>query len=215
MPPLFLPKHPENQAPMARYMRDQFQFLGVRSTERRELLRPISRQSKTLDEKTLQDWLAFYYQQPYREYQYVAIDLAFANIKRLTPQQYQWCYQQVTVTPWWDSVDAWRKVLSTYVFKQDALEELGPAFLTADNLWLRRISIILQLGRKMQTDEDYLRTAILNNQSNDEFFIQKAIGWALRDYSKTNPEWVREFFATVPLSKLAQREGQKYLPAQQ
>lgn len=214
MPPLFLPSHVENQAAMAHYMRDQFAFLGVRSTERRELLKPISRESKNLDEATLQEWLAFYYQQPYREYQYVAIDLAFANIKRLTLQQYQWCYQQVTVTPWWDSVDAWRKVLATYVFNHHALEELGTAYLSADDLWLRRVGITLQLERKMQTDENYLRTAILNNQSDDEFFIQKAIGWALRDYSKTNPEWVRSFFTTVPLSKLAQREGQKYLPAQ-
>jgi len=214
MPPLFLPTHPENQAAMAAYMRNKFPFLGVKTTERRQLARPIVQASRQLSAEQLQSWLTGYYQQPEREYQYVAIDLALANVKRLTPATFAWCQSQIPVKAWWDSVDAWRKVLATYVFNHHALEELGTAYLNADELWLRRVGITLQLGRKMQTDENYLRTAILNNQSDDEFFIQKAIGWALRDYSKTNPEWVRSFFTTVPLSKLAQREGQKYLPSQ-
>ncbi|AVW10606.1 DNA alkylation repair protein [Lactiplantibacillus paraplantarum] len=210
-PPLFLPSHLENQAPMAKYMRDQFQFLGVKSPERRELLRPIRQASYQLTTHQLQHWLAFYYQQPYREYQYVAIDLALANLRRLTPAQYQWCQQQLTVTPWWDSVDAWRKVLATYILKHGCLEQEGPVYLRATDKWVRRVGITLQLGWQQQTNVQYLRTAILSNQCDEDFFIQKAIGWALRDYSKTNPAWGREFLATTTLSRLAQREGQKYL----
>lgn len=209
MPPLFLPTHVENQAAMAKYMRNQFEFLGVRSPERRRLTRPIIRESRQLNLPTLQTWLSYYYQQPYREYQYVAIDLAFANVKRLTPDQYAWCREQTTNQAWWDSVDAWRKVLATYIFEHDALQTLGSDLLNAPDVWLRRVSLTLQLGRKVATNQAYLRQAIQLNATDHEFFIQKAIGWALRDYAKTNAGWVQWVLTTVPVSDLAQREALK------
>lgn len=211
MPALFLPTHPEKSVPMQRYMRDQFPFLGVQSVERRQLSRPIIQASRQLDSVELQAWLSFYYQQPAREYQYVAIDLAQANVRRLTPALYQWCVAQVTNRAWWDSVDAWRKVISTHIRLQQNLATAGSEFLTADEFWLRRVGLTLQLGWKGQTDQNYLLTAIERNQTDPEFFIQKAIGWALRDFSKTDPQWVGGVFATHELSTLAAREGQKYL----
>lgn len=211
MPSLFLPTHNENQVSMAAYMRDQFEFLGVKSVERRRLAQPIIRASRQLAPAELQRWLAFYYQQPYREYQYVAIDMALANVQRFTPSLYEWCLTQVTTKPWWDSVDAWRKVLATYIFDHDALSTLGQVYLVSDDLWLRRIGLTLQLGRKQKTKRAYLKATINENYEDDEFFIQKAIGWALRDFSKTDPDWVRDVMTTIPLSKLAIREGQKYL----
>ncbi|AVK63170.1 hypothetical protein C5Z26_03085 [Lactobacillus sp. CBA3606] len=91
------------------------------------------------------------------------------------------------------------------------MSELGPAYIQASDFWLRRVGIILQLGRRQMTDQAYLTTAILTNRTDDEFFIQKAIGRALRDYSKTNPAWVTQFIASHVLSPLAMREGSKYL----
>ncbi|AYC71429.1 hypothetical protein D5289_05000 [Lactiplantibacillus plantarum] len=88
---------------------------------------------------------------------------------------------------------------------------MGPVYLRATDKWVRRVGITLQLGWKERTDSQYLQTAILANQGDEDFFIQKAIGWALRDYSKVNPEWVRTFVANHALSALAQREGCKYL----
>lgn len=88
---------------------------------------------------------------------------------------------------------------------------MGPVYLRATDKWVRRVGIMLQLGWKERTDSQYLQTAILANQGDEDFFIQKAIGWALRDYSKVNPEWVRTFVANHALSALAQREGCKYL----
>ncbi|MFC6181840.1 DNA alkylation repair protein [Lactiplantibacillus daowaiensis] len=211
MPPLFLPTHTENQAAMAAYMRNQFDFLGVKAPERQLLTRPIKAQSRQLTSAELSDWLAFYYAQPAREYHYVAIELALANVKRLTPAQYQWCQDQVTVQAWWDSVDSWRKVLATYIFQHDALTDLGPAYLSAMAMWQRRLGITLQLSRKTLTDTVYLTAAIEMNQADPEFFIQKAIGWALRDYSKTAPEWVTDFLSQHDLSPLAVREASKYL----
>ena len=81
----------------------------------------------------------------------------------------------------------------------------------ADNLWLRRVAIIHQLRRKASTDADLLARIIVNNVGSTEFYINKAIGWALREYSKTDADWVREFVATHELSRLSQREALKRL----
>lgn len=209
MPPLFLPSHPENQAAMAAYMRHQFQFLGVKATERRELTKPVIKQSKQLALPTLQEWLAFYYGQSAREYQYVAIDLALANVKRLSPELFNWCVAQIPIKAWWDSVDVWRKVMTVYLVEHDELTTQGEAFINADEMWLRRVAITLQLGLKESTNQAFLTKAIETSQTDSEFFIQKAIGWALRDYSKTNPAWVSAFIASHQLSNLAAREGRK------
>jgi len=211
LPQLFLPSHPENQVAMAAYMRNQFFFLGVKATERRELTKPVIKLSRQLDLSELQAWIACYMQQPAREYQYVAIDLALANVKRFTPELFDWCVTQVTVKAWWDSVDAWRKVITTYMVEQECLTTCGNQFITTDEMWLRRVGITLQLSLKDATDPVFLTKAIEKSQPDSEFFIQKAIGWALRDYSKTAPAWVKAFVASHQLSALAQREALKAL----
>jgi len=211
LPQLFLPSHPENQVAMAAYMRNQFFFLGVKATERRELTKPVIKLSRQLDLSELQAWIACYMQQPAREYQYVAIDLALANVKRFTPELFDWCVTQVTVKAWWDSVDAWRKVMTTYLVEQECLTTCGNQFITTDEMWLRRVGITLQLSLKDATDPVFLTKAIEKSQPDSEFFIQKAIGWALRDYSKTAPVWVKAFVASHQLSALAQREALKAL----
>jgi len=211
LPQLFLPSHPENQVAMAAHMRDQFSFLGVKTTERRELTKPVIKLSRQLDLSELQAWIACYMQQPAREYQYVAIDLALANVKRFTPELFDWCVTQVTVKAWWDSVDAWRKVITTYMVEQECLTTCGNQFITTDEMWLRRVGITLQLSLKDATDPVFLTKAIEKAQPDSEFFIQKAIGWALRDYSKTAPVWVKAFVASHQLSALAQREALKAL----
>ena len=76
---------------------------------------------------------------------------------------------------------------------------------------MRRLSIILQLSEKENTDEEMLTKSILHDLETDEFFIQKAIGWSLRQYSKTNPDWVEAFISEVELSPLAKREGLKQI----
>jgi 3-methyladenine DNA glycosylase AlkD len=82
-----------------------------------------------------------------------------------------------------------------------------------DNIWLRRVSILHQLAFKEQTDPSLLRTVLLNNLEDSEFFIQKAIGWALREYAKTDESWVRHFVKEFEndLSSLSQREALKNL----
>ena len=119
----------------------------------------------------------------------------------------------ITNKSWWDTIDP----LATVVIGDLAgrypqiVQEHIEGWSDHANLWLRRTAILFQLKYKARTDENLLYRFITRNETSKEFFIQKAIGWALREYSKTNPESVRDFMNRTPLPRLSVREGSKYL----
>lgn len=207
------PFEPENAAKMAAYMKNQFPFCGVPSPERRRLEKPLLKASRQWPLAKLVATVAAYYHQPEREYQYFAIDLAQFNLKRLSLTELRSWLPLLGEKQWWDSIDAWRKVYSDWCFlHQTQLTEVFGWFFGHENFWYRRVGINLQLKFKEQTNQALLTQGILADIAYDEFFIQKAIGWSLREYSKTNPAWVATFIGEHPeLSKLAVREGSKYV----
>ncbi|MGF2385490.1 DNA alkylation repair protein [Lentilactobacillus otakiensis] len=207
-----MPENKENQAPMERYMRNQFKFLGLKTPQRKAASKDLVRESKQLSIPEVMQEIATLYDREEREYQYVAIDIAYANVKRLSFADIQTLTQYIQVKSWWDTVDTWRKVFGTFVvLYPEEKQRVFDLFYQHPNLWMRRVAIILQLLEKDTLDTDLLTKAIVYDIDTDEFFIQKAIGWALRNYSKFNPDWVRNFVANHDLSKLAIREGTKYL----
>lgn len=120
----------------------------------------------------------------------------------------------VIAKSWWENVDTLVKVFTDLYLSYPS--EMTPIMLTwseDSNLWVKRVALEFQLLLKKQTDTELLAKIIINNLGSDEFFINKAIGWALRDYSKTDPKWVAGFIATYrnELSALSIREGSKYL----
>ncbi|MHC5374128.1 DNA alkylation repair protein [Enterococcus sp. LJL120] len=203
----------ETQAlPMAKYMKNLFPFAGVAAPKRKKLEGPFLKASKKLTNQELLILIAETYRQEEREYQYYAIDLALANLKRLTVADLKTLLPLLAEKTWWDSIDAWRKVYGDLGKANLAeLELIFSWFYKHENFWYRRVGINLQLLYKGQTNLTLLTQAILADQATDEFFIQKAIGWSLRDLSKTNPQWVRNFLTEQQLSPLAVREGSKYL----
>lgn len=209
----FLPFEPENAQAMAAYMKNQFPFLGVPAPERKKLSRSLLMESKLWEWPELFATIQFYYGQPEREYQYIAIELAERNKKRLTISQLKALLPLVAQKQWWDSIDAWRKVYGDWCFIHQAdLVEVFAWFYGHEDFWFRRVGINLQLKFKEQTDTRLLQQAIEADLATAEFFIQKAIGWSLREYSKTNPDWVTTFMETHKgLGPLALREGRKYL----
>lgn len=203
---------PNNRKPMANYMRDQFVFAGVKAKARQEQAKPLIKASKSLAFNEIKTLIANLYARSEREYQYTAIDVAVANVRRFNLAELQALLPFVTQKAWWDTVDSWRKVFGIYIARHP--EDKATVFswlYQQDDFWLRRLSIILQLTEKEKTDQIMLTQAIENDLNTDEFFIQKAIGWALRQYSKLNPNWVADFIADHQLSKLAVHEGSKYL----
>lgn len=209
---LIFPIQPELAEPMAHYMKDHFPFCGVKKPQRALLERPFLKESVSLPMPELIQEIFRNYRKEEREYQYYAIDLAQRNIKRFSLENLAALLPLLGEKTWWDSIDAWRKVFSTWVLAHPAdLEQVYAFFYQHENFWYRRVAINLQLMFKEQTNTALLAQAILADLKTDEFFIQKAIGWALRDYSKVNPTWVKEFMEQHSLSKLALREGSKYI----
>ena len=149
---------------------------------------------------------------PEREFQYLAIDYMEKVIDLFKADDIFRIEELLVKKSWWDSVDAINKILGHIAMKYPQLkEDTISRWIKSDNIWLVRISIIFQLKYKEKTDTEFLSKAIKYNSGTKEFFIDKAIGWALREYSKTNKEWVRDFIENNQLSKLSIREGSKYI----
>lgn len=203
----------ENALPMAKYMKNQFPFLGLKKPERMKLVKPHL-QEKKKEKRVDWDFIRRCYAMPEREFQYVAIDYLELMRDFLTAADMDRIEWLVRTKSWWDTVDALNRVVGYLVMKYPVLKEQRVRrWMTSDNIWLVRLSLIFQLKYKEKTDTEFLKEAILANCRRVEFFIDKAIGWILREYSKTNPSWVKSFLASYgdQLSSLSIREGSKYL----
>lgn len=198
---------------MENYMKNHFSFMGVRAPERRLAEKAMLQDSKDWSVATVIGEIKRYYQLNEREYQYVAADLLARTFKRLSYVELQSLFYLINEKSWWDSVDILRSSFSKWcLIHPDKFEDLFNYFTTSESFWDRRVALNLQLGFKEKTNHELLEQAILRDIDTNEFFIQKSIGWALRDYSKTNPTWVCNFLKKYPeLSALAIREASKYL----
>ena len=119
----------------------------------------------------------------------------------------------ITEKSWWETVDTIDAFVGDLVLMDSGLKNLMLEWSTSDNIWLRRVSIDFQQKYKEKTDEDILENIIVANLGSEEFFINKAIGWSLRDYSKVNPKWVADFIEIYreKMAVLSIKEASKYL----
>lgn len=196
---------------MSAYLRYQFPFLGVKTVARRKISKAFLKpyKGKPLNWTFIeQAWAS-----PYREIHYVAIDYLAMNKRSLTPHDLPRLQDLITTNSWWDSVDGLDEIVGEIAFRYPEVKSVLLSWSVSDNIWLRRVAIDHQLLRKQDTDTELLEKILVNNLGQTEFFINKAIGWSLRDYSKVNPAWVREFIATYEehLAPLSIREARKYL----
>ena len=199
---------------MAAYMQGRFVFLGIPTPERRRAARPWLQAARQLAPAAALELIEALWQRPEREYQYVACDLAVALEQQFSPEHLPALLGLVTRQAWWDSVDA----LATHpvghlVLRHRHLQAEMDALVTHENFWLRRTAILYQLHWKTATDVPRLFAACLANAGEREFFIRKAIGWALRHYARTDPDAVRAFVTRhrAILSPLSCREALKHL----
>ncbi|MFC0350445.1 DNA alkylation repair protein [Undibacterium danionis] len=205
--------NPENALAMRRYMRDQFDFLGIKTPVRRALIKDLATVEfahTDLEQLARALWLL-----PQREYQYAAIDVLALHKKKLDVSQLSLLLTLAQEKSWWDSVDGLASVANRVLFAnrtQQSQVHMDSA-LQHSNLWVRRIAMIHQLGWRLETDEARLFGYAKTLAHEEDFFIRKAIGWALRDYARWQPEAVREFIETHRglLSNLSVREALKHL----
>lgn len=203
----------ENAGPMKRYMRDQFEYLGIKTPQRKELVKNFFHTHGLPPVEALPALALELWQLPYREYQYVAIGFLDRRKRYLTPDHLPLLEWLITTKSWWDTVDglAANQVSGVLARFPEARDGAIGRWRREENIWLRRTTLLFQLRYKEKTDAELLYALIRENLEDREFFIQKAIGWSLREYSKTDPAAVQQFVAATALSGLARREGLKWM----
>lgn len=205
-------RNEENSVYMKKYMKDKFDFLGIKSSKRKELQKEFFKDidKKSPIDKTLVNNL---WSKNYREYQYLAIDYLIKKKKKLEKEDILFVKELITNKSWWDSVDLIASHLLGEICKlyPEIVDEYIIDWSKDENLWIKRSTILYQLKYKENVDTNILECVIRNNKEDNDFFIRKAIGWMLREYSKTNKEWVKVFISENELSKLSIKEASKYL----
>ncbi|SEQ54309.1 DNA-7-methylguanine glycosylase [Virgibacillus subterraneus] len=203
----------EQAIPMKRYMKDKFPFLGIKTPERRAIMKKFYNESGILKEPFQKEFVLMLWKKEEREFQNAALDYIDRSLKKLEKDDIYFIEHLITTKSWWDTVDmlAQKPVGEIARNNPDVISETIEGWAYGDNLWLRRTAILFQLKYKSETDDKLLYRYIKQNKDSKEFFIQKAIGWALREYSKTNPKSVKQFISENKLAKLSVREGSKYL----
>lgn len=204
-------RDPEVAKGASAYMRNQFKFIGVKTPIRRQLTRPLMKDSLSFTERELISLCQDLWSQKEREFQYIACDLLIKNSKRLSQdfvtKHAKWF---ITNKSWWDTVDALRTAIETVIDQNPQLRKLMDQWIKYDNIWLVRVAIIHQLKLGKRTDIARLEKYCIRRANDTEFFIAKAIGWALRSYSYTDPRWVKRFVKNNPeLQPLSKREALK------
>jgi 3-methyladenine DNA glycosylase AlkD len=209
---LELNRDPDRAIGMSAYMRNQFPFLGISKPVRAELCKPFMQAAKQ-DERIDWDVVDTLWDKPEREFQYVALEYIVALRSSLSFADLGKIKSLISTKSWWDTVDGFPKPVSHIVQQHPEARNTMIDWSADPDFWVRRSAIIHQLPLRAATDTALLETAILNNLGQREFFINKAIGWALREYSKTDADWVRAFIDRhrATLSPLSIREGSKYI----
>ena len=197
---------------MSRYMKNQFPFFGIQAPVRDGICKPFFKEVKK-EKKIDWDFVEYCWRHEKRECQYVAALYLKSMQKFLEITDFEKLKKLVIKKSWWDTVDTLDKVIGSLVYQNETLKKEILKWSVDDNIWLRRVAIDHQLLRKEKTDTNLLEKILVNNLNHTEFFINKAIGWALRDYSKTNPQWVKDFIEKYKnnMASLSIREASKYI----
>lgn len=199
---------------MVAYMKDQFDFLGIRAADRRTASKPWLTAAKTADATELLSFVHDLWSQPEREFQYVGIDMTRAGARNLGPDDLDAVRELVETKSWWDTVDslaAW--TVGPMVRRHRELIADMDDWIDDPNLWIARTALLHQLGYKADTDAARLFRYCDIQAEHPDFFIRKAIGWALRQYARVDPDavglWVEE--NRHRLAGLTVREATKHL----
>ncbi|MEV0715154.1 DNA alkylation repair protein [Asanoa sp. NPDC050611] len=205
-------RDPSRAAAMRAYMRDQFDFLGIMSPRQRELARRAVAGTARPTEAALLALADACWARPEREYQYFACDQLRRHARVLSPDALPVVRRLITTKPWWDTVDVLAaRVVGPMVTRDRVLVAAMDDWIDDDALWVVRTALLHQLFYKRDTDADRLFRYCTRQAGHTDFFIRKAIGWALREYAKTDPDAVRSYVAATSLSGLSRREALKNL----
>ena len=205
-------KNEEQAQKMSKYMLNKFEYIGIKTPERRKIFKNFFKEYKN-EEKINWEFVNKCWENKYREFQYVAADYLKNMKDKLTINDIPKFKRLILEKSWWDTIDNLDMTIGALALKDSNVNKILLEWSLDENIWLRRIAIDHQLLRKEKTNTELLEKILKNNLGQAEFFINKAIGWALRNYSKTNPERVKNFIEENKenMAKLSIKEASKYL----
>ncbi len=199
---------------MTAYMKNQFVYLGCSAGERRTASKPLTQSAKKMEPAELLDVVAALWAQPEREFHYVGMDMIRAGATNLRADDLEAVRGFILATPWWDTVDSLAvHTVGTMVTHHPELGNEMDEWIESADMWISRTAILHQLMYGERTDTNRLFTYCTMQMESTEFFTRKAIGWALRQYARTDPDAVKAFVAEneASLSGLSKREALKHL----
>jgi 3-methyladenine DNA glycosylase AlkD len=208
---------PGRAARMRAYMRDRYPFLGIQAQARRRAVSAL--RLGRLDPEILFALVEALWTLPEREYRYTGVDLLIRHARHLGAEWLPNMLDLARRDAWWDTVDGLAGAIGDVLRAARRVDPQAQAVMDAilrdDCLWWRRIAMIHQLGWRLETDTTRLFGYARTLAPESDFFIRKGIGWALRDYARSDPEAVRRFLADMGagLSGLTRAEAGKHLRA--
>lgn len=205
-------QNPENAFAMAKYMKNNFAFFGIKTEERRHIFAAIWKENKEEVSANARAIALDLYSKQEREFHYCAIEILIKELKgNYKKEDIKLIEKLILSNSWWDSVDTVAKYILGEYLLEFPLETKNviARFSNSQNMWLNRSAILFQLGYKQKTNADFLFSECLKQSHSKDFFIQKAIGWALREYAKSNPEIVKQFVENSNLKPLSKKEALK------
>jgi 3-methyladenine DNA glycosylase AlkD len=206
--------NPSKAAGAKAYLLHQFEFYGLQTPERRKICKAFYKANPVNNHSELTKIIKEAFNEPQRELHYFAIELLSHQHSLWTSKTITLIEWMLTHNSWWDSVDSTNSnVIGKYFIKfPELLETTTQKWNRSSNIWLQRMSILFQLSYKEKTNTELLEKYIVNRMDTNEFFVNKAIGWALRAYAYTHKKWVIRFVQDHPqLSNLSKREALKHV----
>lgn len=199
--------------PMKKYMKNKFDFFGIKSPLRKEIYKDFKSKCGLLPDENFGEIIRWCWKQDEREYQYFAMEFLSKRMKKSTMEIIDLYEFMIVEKSWWDSVDFIAAVLVGGYFKRfpDEINPITEKWMNSGNIWLQRSCLLFQLKYKNKTDVELMESLIVRLLGSKEFFINKAIGWVLREYSKTKPLLVVDIVERHSLSGLSHREALKWM----
>jgi len=207
-------RNPERAVQMKKYMKDQFEFYGIGTPERRAMMSAHIRAYGLPDWPDMEVISRSLWEMEERECQFTQMDLMNRMIKKLSPVNLPLLEYLITTKSWWDTVDGLAGWFVGELFKRnpELIKPTTGKWMKSGDIWLQRSCLLFQLKYKKDTDLDLLFSFIEALSEHKSFWIRKAIGWILREYSKTDPQTVEDYIDAHPgLSGLSKREALKVI----
>ena len=191
------------------YLKNKFELFGLPTPLRKETQKPFLLKGNLPSKENLAEITKELWSKPQREFQYFAIDLNRKYLKKIEFNDIELFEMMISNQSWWDTVDLIATNLVGAYFKRfpEQIISVTTKWMESENMWLQRTCLIFQLKYKEAIDTEILTNYILLLKNTKEFFINKAIGWILREYTRTNPEWVVDFVNKYELSNLSKKEA--------